>query len=129
IYSSTSRISTENTSSRSMSQNFFFQAEDGIRDKLVTGVQTCALPIWSTSSKVRSTSGAHSAWRLRLTSRSQLGEELFWRHEEGILPQDSANDHEGMGTYNIDHRVAKIGRASCRERGQAATDEVERIEE
>src|SRR2546425_9239684 len=24
---------------------FFFQAEDGIRDKLVTGVQTCALPI------------------------------------------------------------------------------------
>src|SRR5205823_976900 len=26
---------------------FFFQAEDGIRDKLVTGVQTCALPIYS----------------------------------------------------------------------------------
>src|SRR5207247_5448136 len=24
----------------------FFQAEDGIRDPLVTGVQTCALPIW-----------------------------------------------------------------------------------
>src|SRR5687767_13885103 len=27
--------------------SFFFQAEDGIRDKLVTGVQTCALPISS----------------------------------------------------------------------------------
>src|SRR3989441_2443827 len=26
---------------------FFFQAEDGIRDKLVIGVQTCALPICS----------------------------------------------------------------------------------
>src|SRR5205823_11376311 len=26
---------------------FFFQAEDGIRDKLVTGVQTCALPIYA----------------------------------------------------------------------------------
>src|SRR5437762_13910084 len=26
---------------------FFFQAEDGIRDTSVTGVQTCALPIWS----------------------------------------------------------------------------------
>src|SRR5207247_4704715 len=26
---------------------FFFQAEDGIRDPLVTGVQTCALPISS----------------------------------------------------------------------------------
>src|SRR5687767_15369039 len=29
------------------SVHFFFQAEDGIRDQLVTGVQTCALPIWS----------------------------------------------------------------------------------
>ena len=26
---------------------FFFQAEDGIRDLIVTGVQTCALPIYS----------------------------------------------------------------------------------
>src|SRR5690348_17935525 len=26
---------------------FFFQAEDGIRDGRVTGVQTCALPIWT----------------------------------------------------------------------------------
>src|SRR5437763_10149750 len=25
---------------------FFFQAEDGIQDTSVTGVQTCALPIW-----------------------------------------------------------------------------------
>src|SRR5438552_13011082 len=29
--------------------SFFFQAEDGIRDDLVTGVQTCALPIYSFS--------------------------------------------------------------------------------
>src|SRR5256885_8353813 len=28
-----------------LSLNFFFQAEDGIRDYKVTGVQTCALPI------------------------------------------------------------------------------------
>src|SRR2546430_8328401 len=27
---------------------FFFQAEDGIRDLTVTGVQTCALPIYAT---------------------------------------------------------------------------------
>ena len=33
---------------------FFFQAEDGIRDDLVTGVQTCALPI-SPSSTATST--------------------------------------------------------------------------
>src|SRR5205823_7954620 len=30
---------------------FFFQAEDGIRDKLVTGVQTCALPIYQEKKK------------------------------------------------------------------------------
>src|SRR5690625_5856157 len=29
-----------------MIYNFFFQAEDGIRDGHVTGVQTCALPIY-----------------------------------------------------------------------------------
>src|SRR5258708_11038563 len=28
-----------------IAESFFFQAEDGIRDDLVTGVQTCALPI------------------------------------------------------------------------------------
>src|SRR2546425_6593092 len=32
---------------------FFFQAEDGIRDKLVTGVQTCALPISSPTNGAR----------------------------------------------------------------------------
>src|SRR5687767_16034390 len=31
---------------------FFFQAEDGIRDKLVTGVQTCALPILTAAPRV-----------------------------------------------------------------------------
>src|SRR2546429_2225150 len=30
---------------------FFFQAEDGIRDVAVTGVQTCALPIFGISPK------------------------------------------------------------------------------
>src|ERR1022692_1898073 len=33
--------------SRPSAYIFFFQAEDGIRDYKVTGVQTCALPIWS----------------------------------------------------------------------------------
>src|SRR3989441_11039840 len=35
---------------------FFFQAEDGIRDKLVTGVQTCALPISARSAPAPSPS-------------------------------------------------------------------------
>src|SRR2546430_5337856 len=32
-------------SASSRNKNFYFQAEDGIRDLTVTGVQTCALPI------------------------------------------------------------------------------------
>src|SRR5574338_1671683 len=36
---------------------FFFQAEDGIRDAMVTGVQTCALPIWRTAVPVQRASG------------------------------------------------------------------------
>src|SRR5438552_4631574 len=32
---------------------FFFQAEDGIRDDLVTGVQTCALPISINTSSIQ----------------------------------------------------------------------------
>src|SRR5215813_1370412 len=34
---------------------FFFQAEDGIRDADVTGVQTCALPIFSTAARGQTT--------------------------------------------------------------------------
>src|SRR5256885_10687061 len=40
---------------------FFFQAEDGIRDYKVTGVQTCALPISALFNRFRST--CCSAWR------------------------------------------------------------------
>src|SRR5947208_8997335 len=36
---------------------FFFQAEDGIRDDLVTGVQTCALPICPGSRSPRAAAG------------------------------------------------------------------------
>src|SRR5256885_3413132 len=40
---------------------FFFQAEDGIRDYKVTGVQTCALPIYALSTRSRSNSSALDA--------------------------------------------------------------------
>src|SRR5256886_10248396 len=39
------RMSSEAT----VGASFCFQAEDGIRDLTVTGVQTCALPIWLTT--------------------------------------------------------------------------------
>src|SRR5258706_349840 len=39
------RVSYKVQRTKNASINFFFQAEDGIRDWSVTGVQTCALPI------------------------------------------------------------------------------------
>src|SRR5229473_7500424 len=50
---------------------FFFQAEDGIRDKLVTGVQTCALPI--------STRSLESP---ELNRRKRFAEKFFLRRFE-----------------------------------------------
>src|SRR2546421_2099791 len=40
-----SRLYVENGARYMTATFFFFQAEDGIRDLIVTGVQTCALPI------------------------------------------------------------------------------------
>src|SRR5262249_60048171 len=40
---------------------FFFQAEDGIRDWSVTGVQTCALPIFATAMIVGKPKLRHAA--------------------------------------------------------------------
>src|SRR5439155_4031600 len=48
---------------------FFFQAEDGIRDGHVTGVQTCALPIW---------------WRVRLSDQSDAPPELAFGVKPGL---------------------------------------------
>src|SRR5207247_3372757 len=71
---------------------FFFQAEDGIRDPLVTGVQTCALPICpglhsERPPKVLHSSGecAHSPLRARptLPRLRLLGERL------GRFPENS----------------------------------------
>src|SRR2546430_8556650 len=44
---------------------FFFQAEDGIRDLTVTGVQTCALPI---SHRCHSSSSGHGNEGVRSTT-------------------------------------------------------------
>src|SRR5256885_8913484 len=51
---------------------FFFQAEDGIRDYKVTGVQTCALPIFALGEAVVLVLG--DVERLPLRDRLVLGE-------------------------------------------------------
>src|SRR3712207_2626057 len=64
---------------------FFFQAEDGIRDIGVTGVQTCALPIWR-GPGIRASSGSLSHV-VALTQRYRgLGEGLFVEHR--LYPEE-----------------------------------------
>src|SRR5256885_4546228 len=46
------------TSCQPLMRFFFFQAEDGIRDYKVTGVQTCALPICRAASILRGVDGS-----------------------------------------------------------------------
>src|SRR5437773_6808634 len=74
---------------------FFFQAEDGIRDRDVTGVQTCALPI--SVRRVIASFAAHAANRANLVIKQH--------------PLDS-----GLTNWRRVCEAAEIGRASCRER-------------
>src|SRR5205807_3356119 len=57
---------------------FFFQAEDGIRDYKVTGVQTCALPIsWFATTTVRQKSRCSAIFPAACT--------ISGRHDRRIL--------------------------------------------
>src|SRR5207249_7296631 len=73
---------------------FFFQAEDGIRDRNVTGVQTCALPICQ--------------GRLRAARRTSR------RVVSDIELELASRVRRRRGNYR--RRRGQIGRASCRER-------------
>src|SRR2546430_7200848 len=85
---------------------FFFQAEDGIRDLTVTGVQTCALPISVTIPCAVAPLAAVNA-TLRLTSNK-------YRTAASLDGGYAETPSEGA---MFDARFAtKIGRASCRER-------------
>src|SRR2546429_4327150 len=84
---------------------FFFQAEDGIRDVAVTGVQTCALPI---SETLKNVADARSSYELVRIKRSQLRTTAFaaWIAIIGVV---------ALAFVSISEQ-RKIGRASCRER-------------
>src|SRR5256886_10850786 len=88
---------------------FFFQAEDGIRDLTVTGVQTCALPIYAAIRQlpgIGPVPGAVIVAEIGDVSRfGKPGQLCSWA---GLTPR-----HHESGTRVI----REIGRASCRERG------------
>src|SRR3712207_6893168 len=86
---------------------FFFQAEDGIRDIGVTGVQTCALPICT---------GYHRGLdALRRAGWKGFGP-VPWAHapNQGFLRALHALGEAAGAIGEADE--AEIGRASCRER-------------
>src|SRR5207249_8960154 len=78
---------------------FFFQAEDGIRGRNVTGVQTCALPISS------SRTGSLQLFRVPVT-----GGPAAQVTQGGAFTCQFSKD----GRYI--YYLKEIGRASCRER-------------
>src|SRR5436190_17481850 len=60
---------------------FFFQAEDGIRDHCVTGVQTCALPIFDGQNKVDQKMFRRVTDSVARIREHQLDPEKRLRHE------------------------------------------------
>src|SRR5690606_40481353 len=68
---------------------FFFQAEDGIRDFHVTGVQTCALPIYSIPVAKRFDRLTHCDYfqcvKLRLSDRVLLEEMRFNTRDKKVF--------------------------------------------
>src|SRR5207249_7111282 len=94
---------------------FFFQAEDGIRDRNVTGVQTCALPI-STARKVLGLSRRKLAQRLGVDQSTVKGREQS-RHQpskrllgaiERILSPVLRSEERRVGKEGR-YRVARVG--------------------
>src|SRR5206468_8425151 len=84
---------------------FFFQAEDGIRYLIVTGVQTCALPISTTLSPDRA-----RRWAKAWSSRP-------WRPSRSGRPPRARVRLRGASAAGTGpRRTVQIGRASCRER-------------
>src|SRR5207302_7238941 len=59
---------------------FFFQAEDGIRDFHVTGVQTCALPIWRAAGSGGHQPGGARRWIGAGAKPYRLGRNGAGRH-------------------------------------------------
>src|SRR5207253_4258762 len=92
---------------------FFFQAEDGIRDGHVTGVQTCALPI---SSPLASWISPEQAMAPALTIGLKGWLSALRRIELKGSPDGSTPMALSTRAAPSVSSASEIGRASCRER-------------
>src|SRR5690606_40803528 len=79
-----------------VSRRFFFQAEDGIRDFHVTGVQTCALPIFA-SGAIKAANPAHIIWQLRTDRRYGRGLPSSRMNADSFAAAADALYDEGFG--------------------------------
>src|SRR6266404_6513592 len=81
---------------------FFFQAEDGIRDKLVTGVQTCALPISGTqvSGWLDAWTPAPSVYAVKATSSAEVAAAVNFAREHRLRLVVKGGGHSYQGTSN-----------------------------
>src|SRR5690606_41032886 len=96
---------------------FFFQAEDGIRDFHVTGVQTCALPIWASASWP-ATSAARSAARARRARVPGQGSICSTRHSLRCVPVAVTRSEERrVGKERSARRTPYRGRENYRGSG------------
>src|SRR5947208_4585029 len=98
---------------------FFFQAEDGIRDDLVTGVQTCALPICTADGAARRAAHAHGRVADAGAGRPRATAALQRQYARGARRSRAAAQYLTIRIATVSAN-AKIGRASCREREQIA---------
>src|SRR5690606_40878402 len=97
----------------------FFQAEDGIRDFHVTGVQTCALPIFRRG-RAADASGRRFSRTARLRENEAMRVHIGSDHAGLELKDHLLNWLVDNGYEAVDHGPFEIGRASCRERGGVA---------
>src|SRR5438309_11473593 len=79
---------------------FFFQAEDGIRDGTVTGVQTCALPIWAPWARLLRVSGTMSDSSYSSTAPNPLQPGHAPR---GLLNENRIGARAGAGVPQFEH--------------------------
>src|SRR5205823_11392083 len=93
-----------------------FQAEDGIRDKLVTGVQTCALPIFLLDVVLLDVVLLRVLFDLVLFCLGFVLALLLAVGADAQRNQGSSEQQGSKPTPRIHLVLPQIGRASCRER-------------
>src|SRR5437773_10114680 len=96
---------------------FFFQAEDGIRDRDVTGVQTCALPICNASPRGLASVAKHCACCFissAVTRPCSICARVDWRERS----EERRVGEGGRSGWSTDHEEeepsAQLGHALAR---------------